>query len=392
MLYLSETWNQSSATRPARLLNKMGVALGLSVGFNVVMVFPCAAFAAAFLTILIADSTITKPAPLEDVASATSKKKKDKERRARFRKAERDRVTRSPWQALLHFTIPAALVGGLILSLPRHLIYFEEGYEGPPSLRAILEGIVRPSLFHSPDGKLGLATWLSPELVIRIVTDFVLPAGLVALAIIAVQIFCRWVQHRHFDEMPVLDRFILLLAILLPTALLLIVASRYALHAPYPEQRTVLYWVPLMGLMWISFTKLLEQGGRLRRIAAVSLGVLIVLCIVQFVTQFNTRYYAEWAYCAATKDMMEMICARHASKPQDRVRIGVTWQLEPGVNFYRAMWHLDWMEKAERQSPDGNYDYYLLLFDDVSLVERRGLKVLMRDKLSGSILAEKGNS
>jgi hypothetical protein len=56
------------------------------------------------------------------------------------------------------------------------------------------------------------------------------------------------------------------------------------------------------------------------------------------------------------------------------------------------MWGLDWMNKVDRENPDGDYDYYILLFDDVSLLQRRGLKVLLRDKLSGAVLAESTKS
>jgi hypothetical protein len=113
----------------------------------------------------------------------------------------------------------------------------------------------------------------------------------------------------------------------------------------------------------------------------------MLLCVVQFATQFNTRYFAEWAYCAATKDMMEIIRARHAATPDARVRVGASWELEPGINFYRAMWQLTWMEPVFRESPDADYDYYLLLREDRSLIERRRLKLLLKDDLSHSALA-----
>jgi hypothetical protein len=70
------------------------------------------------------------------------------------------------------------------------------------------------------------------------------------------------------------------------------------------------------------------------------------------------------------------------------VRVGATWQLEPVIDFYRVSWGLDWMDPVYRQSPDGSFDYYLLAFGDTSLVERRHLKILLRDRLSGSILAK----
>jgi hypothetical protein len=114
--------------------------------------------------------------------------------------------------------------------------------------------------------------------------------------------------------------------------------------------------------------------------------------VVQFLTQFNTRYYAEWAYSAATKDMMTMVRAQHAAAPASRVRAGVTWQLEPSLNFYRVMWGLDWLPPIERASPDAANDYYFLAFGDRDLVGRRGLKPLLQDTLSATLLARAGGT
>jgi hypothetical protein len=55
------------------------------------------------------------------------------------------------------------------------------------------------------------------------------------------------------------------------------------------------------------------------------------------------------------------------------------------------MWQLAWMDPVFRESPDADYDYYLLLHDDISLVERRRLKLLLKDDLSKSALAKAGS-
>ncbi len=391
MRYLSETWGPGDARRPARILNTIGVAIGLSVGFNVVMIFPAAAFATAFLAILLADHIIAKPVPVENAAPAGNPKKKKQSRR-KSERAAGAHVGRSLGQALLHFVLPALVVGGIIVSLPRSLVYLEVGYEGPPSLRAILDGIVRSSYFHSPQGRLGLATWFSAEFVTRLITDFLIPVGLVVLVVIAVRIVYHWIQQRRLDALPVIDRFLLLLSLLMPAALVLIVASRYIFHAPYPELRTVLYWIPLLGLTSLGLIKWLQDTGPTTAKLAIPVAAFVVLSIAQFVTQFNTRYYSEWAYCAATKDIMKIVRDQHAARPGGKIRLGVTWQLEPGVNFYRTIWGLDWLNKVERESPDGDNDYYILLFDDTNLVQRRGLKVLLQDKLSGAVLAAPAHS
>jgi len=47
------------------------------------------------------------------------------------------------------------------------------------------------------------------------------------------------------------------------------------------------------------------------------------------------------------------------------------------------------MNPVTRGSADIPADYYLLGFGDVGLVEQRGLKVLLKDPLSGTLLAKR---
>ncbi|MCX6627024.1 MAG: hypothetical protein NTW28_05280 [Candidatus Solibacter sp.] len=388
MLYFSAT---RGAENPNLLLNKAGIAAGLSVGCNVIMIFPAGALGLAFFAILIAEWMLAKSGPGESVVAAEERRKKKKERKRKARSAAGVAGARSAWQAMIHLAAPALVVAGIIVMLPRKLVYLEEGYLGPPSLLAVLEGIVRPSLLHSAGGTLGLAALVPPDLLVRAVTYFLAPAVLLGLVMMTVAILYELARGRSFDALPDTDRVLLLLGVTIPAALLMVVASRYLFAQPYPEMRTVLYWIPLFGLAVLALVKKLRAGSWAQQMGAAPTIALMVLCVAQFATQFNTRYFAEWAYCAATKDMMRIIRAQHAAKPDRRVRVGASWEFEPGINFYRAMWHLAWMDPVFRESPDADYDYYLLLRDDISLVERRRLKLLLKDDLSKSALAKAGS-
>jgi hypothetical protein len=385
MLYLSA---KRGARNPNRLLNKAGIAIGLSIGCNVIMIFPVGALASAFFALLIAEWMLARPAPLEPAAAEEQRRKKKKERK---RKAADVTSGRSAWQAMIHLAVPAIVVAGISVTLPRKLVYIEEGYLGPPSIFAILEGIVRPSLLHSATGQMGLAALVPLDLLVRVVTYFVAPAVLVAVVLLSIAMVYAWARGRSFDTLPETDRVLLLLGTTMPAALLMIVASRYVFAQPYPEMRTVLYWIPLFGLASLALVKRLLAGSRVQQIGAVAVVAGLLFCIVQFATQFNTRYYAEWAYCAATKDMMQIIRTQHAAKPDSRVQVGASWEFEPGINFYRAMWQLTWMDPVFRESPNADYDYYLLLHNDISLIDRRRLKLLLKDDLSGSALAKAGS-
>jgi hypothetical protein len=176
---------------------------------------------------------------------------------------------------------------------------------------------------------------------------------------------------------------------MLPVAMALIVISRYLFRQPYPELRTAMYWLPLLGLASMSLVQRLAHGPRLERILSAPLAAILALFAVQFATQFNTRYFSEWSYCAAGKDIMRIVRAGRPDHDARRVRIGATWQLSPVIDFYRVAWRLDWIDPVSRASPDNQFDYYVLLYGDTALVERRGLKTLLKDSLSGAVLARR---
>jgi len=391
VLYLSESYERSPR-RDTRILNRAGVALGLSIGSNPIMIFPGAALLATFVPIVIGESLLQRPAP---VAVASVKERSHKAKRERRQKSRRE-LSVSPrsglWrQMFLHFVLPAIAVAGFFSMLPNRLIQPGVDYLGPPSLAAILEGLVRYSFVHSPAGYPGLAAWFSAAAAIRIVTQYVVPLALLVLIFLAARILVVAIRNRSLGALPLIHRFLLLLGGMLPTAIVLIVVSRYVFGQPYPELRTAMYWLPLLELAALTLYRTLNQRSRLEKILSVPVGAFLVLCVVQYVTQFNTRYFAEWAYCAAGADMMRMVRADHAAHSGTHVKLGATWQLEPVINFYRVAWSLDWMDPVYRESPDNNYDYYLLAFSDTALVEKLHLKTLVNDRLSGAVLARRGS-
>ena len=385
-LYLSAT----RVGRPEPDPEPSGNRGGALVGCNVIMIFPAGALTLAFFGLLIAEWIFATPASAEAAATEEERRKKKKERKRQARSAAATHTARSAWQAMIHMALPAVLVAGIAVTLPAKLVYIEEGYLGPPSIFAILAGIVRPSLLHSATGQLGLAALVPLDFLVLMLTYVVAPAVLLALVVWSLAVARASARRRSAESLTEADRVLLLLGVTMPAALVMILASRYVFARPYPEMRTALYWIPLFGLAALVMVKKLLAGARSQQAVAALAAAGLLFCVVQFATQFNTRYFAEWAYCAATKDMMQIIRTQHAAAPDTRVRVGASWELEPGINFYRAMWQLTWMDPVFRESPDADYDYYMLLHDDVSLIGRRRLKLLLKDDLSQSALGKAG--
>ena len=364
-----------------RALLRAGAALGLSVGSNPVMIFPAGGLAAALFAILAADSFVGKPQPISEPEEKSKKAKKPRRRKPRSEAAR----PRGTGQALLYFAVPALVIGGFLLSLPAKLVELGE-YLGPPSLASVVEPLVRYSLFHSPAGFSGLALGLRPDTCVRLAA-LAVPVCLVAVCAAAAGVVSNWLHKRDFDALAAIDRFVLLMGLVLPVTLALIVISHYGFDQPYPELRSAMYWIPLLSLAALALVRRFWRRPGVAGPGAAALAAVLVLCGIQFASQFNTRYFAEWPYCAAGRDMMRTVVADHARAAADRVTIGATWKLEPVINFYRAAWRLGWIEPVTRDSPAGRFDYYMLLPEDAGLVEQLSLRRLFRDRLSGAVLA-----
>ena len=379
-------------SRPPRsTLYQAGVALGLAVGCNPIMIFPGLALAACVVAILLGEALMHRPEPVAAGAPTGKKLRKGTRKRPRNEPRELSAIAagRSWTRALVEFVLVAAAVGGFFLTLPKQLVELERDYMGPASLRAILEGLVAVLAAAFALGVCG-------------------PHGPHACrSHDPVRDECRHTCAARDDRgcgrrsrdalaarahpgSPAAERpGLLLLAATLPATLGLVVLSRYAFQKPYPELRTAMYWIPLLSLASLCLARWLFSASGNLRFAAVPLVVVLVLSVVQYATQFNTRYFAEWAYCAAGKDMVQAIRAGHGTLAGRKVRIGLSWQLEPVVNFYRVAWRLAWMDPVYRDYPGAGYDYYLLMNDDIAMVDRLRLRTLMRDRLSGVVLAKR---
>ncbi len=83
---------------------------------------------------------------------------------------------------------------------------------------------------------------------------------------------------------------------------------------------------------------------------------------------------------------------RQRERPLAKVRVGISWMLEPSMNFYRRVYNLEWMTPLDRKGPNGDYDYYVLLDGEAPLIKKRGLRVLYDNRVSGIYLAEPGGA
>jgi hypothetical protein len=157
-----------------------------------------------------------------------------------------------------------------------------------------------------------------------------------------------------------------------------IAAGQRLLGILYSSGRTGICWAPMLTLAVLSLIR--------TEYVSVPALVFAAFSVAMFAGGFTTGYFPEWKGERHTKDMMRLIKARYGGR---EVRLGTTWPLEAGCNFYRRRFRLDWMKPVDRNGADGEFDHYYLEQSDAGLIEKRKLRTLFRDSETGTVLAEK---
>lgn len=158
---------------------------------------------------------------------------------------------------------------------------------------------------------------------------------------------------------------------------MLLALAHFATGAPYPIDRTGIYFLPLVSLVWLGFAARIAAA----RVFAAALAVL-------FLVQFDTRRFALWEYDADTRALVARLAEAGKGKA---VRLAHSWQLEPSLNFYRVKNRYGWMPPATRDPIVRGADYYLLMGDDRALMDAFGLVPLAEGRISRTVLAAAGH-
>jgi hypothetical protein len=354
--YLSEHRATAISSSDRTLLYKASIGLALSVASNLTLLFPGAGLAALFLSVLVVDSV---------------------------RAGDRKTVARELSLLVDSFVVPGIATAFVILILPITKAGLEHFYVGAPSLTKGLRTLVALSLYHQP------IPWHSQlvESVFWLAERLLAPAVLIATLLACAVIFGRWLRGKNFGDLERIDQFLLLGGGAMFTALFLTVAGHHLFGLLYPNGRTGLYLVPLFVLTALAVWKRIERHRLASIVLWLPLLLITLLCIFRFCIQFQTTQYGEWRYDAGTKSIINLIRARCPVQPEQKVRVGVNWKLEPSMNFYRELYDLHWMEPLDRKGPAGSFDYYVLLPTDAALVEKLNLSVIHKDEISQARLA-----
>lgn len=186
---------------------------------------------------------------------------------------------------------------------------------------------------------------------------------------------------------------------LVPLALLLVMAAgtvalHHLLDANYPEDRAALpFALPLVLAIGFAADELTRRGPWLRPMGHAAAGLLLLGAVWAAARGANLDHTLLWAYDADTRVAMRELAragpgGQGAAPPDGAGRIGVSWRLEPSVNFYILRFGMRWLAFAHRGGLASEpFDYYFHEPQDGAALAGTPVVVLRIFPRTGNVLA-----
>ncbi len=228
------------------------------------------------------------------------------------------------WSVLTSFAIPAAITAMAFLAIsPIAKAKPDQFYVGARSAVQTVTNLVDASVNHSSPN---WVYWRNPttgDILTKVVAFSLVPLTLILCASGSIRALIRL---RSSGLCRLTSEEVLLLwsggTLLLSTAILVVLRNSVGLL--YPVDRTGLYLIFLTALASTAV-----PAGFDRIFAKISWTAVPMFFAVLFLTQLETKYFAVWRYDADARDLLQ-----HARSTDRPAELGITWELEPSINYY----------------------------------------------------------
>lgn len=312
----------------------------------------------------------------------------------------RQHVTETKRQAFTWLWLTLGRPGAIVfacLALPLVKLRPSHFYFGAESLSESLRSFVYASFAHHPQNwpwdnqSAGFQTGL--DIIALIVVPSVVIAMLVLWVFVAHGLLRKAVDPSGRIEPG--EALYFLSAGTLSLGIGMVVVLHGIVGLKFPIERTGLYLLLPSCLAILSASSALSASVR-SSVGVVSAAILrgavmvagLLLCVA-WGMQLQMDHYRTWAFERDSRLVFQQIVAQHHREPKQVLRVGATWVLVPALNFYRDVYHADYVERIERRdSYAADVDLYV-----VAAAESGGVPPsepvieLYRGAASGTIVA-----
>jgi hypothetical protein len=132
----------------------------------------------------------------------------------------------------------------------------------------------------------------------------------------------------------------------------------------------------------------LVRAVRPWRAAGYATTAILILIAGLYCLEFRTQWYGDWKFDAGTGNLMRSLGTLPRGTSRNPVHLGTSWAMQTTADFYREIYHFDWLAPVTRDAPSCNDDYALVQLLDRGIVDGLGFKILEQDQVSGAFLAQ----
>jgi hypothetical protein len=344
---------------------KAALGCSIAVATNLTFIIPVFIMAAAFCVLIL--RTAEKPPPAPPVPSKVRKK-------GNKPKPEAARQPTRTYAPLIHFLVPVAVLAvAFLLAAPIDLARSQDFYVGSATALESLRNLMNVSFAYSVSS----GTLHGIE---QIWSNF----ALIFLPLMALAALIAVSKTKQFSRsMPALAAWFASLVVV--GSAILLIAAHLVSGMLYPVDRTGVYFVPLATLAALGFARVLIERPGLTRSVGFAVAILLASFAIEFAAQWNLKSFLVWRYDADTKRVFEAL--ETAPKPPGPIRIGVSWVLEPALNYYREVRNATWLAPVERDGFDGVRQFYAATPQDQTTPLWSSLKKIYQGPVSATALA-----
>lgn len=172
-------------------------------------------------------------------------------------------------------------------------------------------------------------------------------------------------------------------------SVVLLAAAHHIANVLYPYSRTSLYILFLCPLVvLLANLQFIRSGGAWRAAGSIGMAASTLVALL-YTFELRTQWYGDWRFDAGTASLMHHLSALRKGSAPASGRLSASWQLQPSAEFYREIYHIDWLRPVIREVPSCEDDYFLIAYPDPGIVDRLRLEVIRHDRASGTTLAQR---
>ncbi len=210
---------------------------------------------------------------------------------------------------------------------------------------------------------------------------------LIPLVLILVKIYQK--QTTFFTEQRALITSTLLM-ILIPV---IIIMQHIILKSDYPISRFSVFLVPLFIIQFgflINYFSVTE----FKKTSIIIMVGLSLVSAVSFVNKADLESSAEWKYDANTKNMLQTLDSLRIQNGNNplHISLGINWQFEPTINYYKETKNLDWLGTIDRDGISDADDFMYLFYREFQTMNTENYEVVKAYENSGTILIKNKSS